>query len=138
MLLYALRSVLRDRGFAATVVLSLAIGIGANTAIFSLIDGILLRPPAYREPERLVSMALIIPRFAKSYPLIPLNVATYMDWRQHLSSIESAAIGRESTYNLTGAGQPEQLDGAVVSAGLFHVLGVRPALGRVFGEEEDR
>ena len=134
---YAIRSLLRDRGFAATVVLSLALGIGANTAIFSLIDGILLRAPDYREPDRLVSIAQIVPKFAKNYPLVPTNIGIYMEWRKKLTTIESLGISQESLSNLTGAGQPEQLNGALVSAGLFHVLGVLPALGRAFTEEEE-
>jgi predicted permease len=134
---YALRSLLRDRGFAATVILSLALGIGANTAIFSLIDGILLRAPAYREPERLVSMAQTIPKFAKSYPLVPTNIAIYMEWRKKLASLESVGIAREATYNFTGQGQPERLNGAVVSASMMSVLGVQPVLGRNFTEQEE-
>src|SRR5882724_18357 len=120
---YAIRSLLRDRGFAATVVLSLALGIGANTAIFSLIDGILLRAPDYREPSRLVSIGEVIPKFAKSYPLIPVNIAVYMELRNKLTTVESIGIARESLFNLTGAGQPERLNGAVISAGLLQVLG---------------
>src|SRR4051812_8583047 len=113
---YALRALLRDRGFAATVILSLALGIGANTAIFSLIDGILLREPGYREPQRLVAMGQIAPRFAKQYTVLPLNIAEYFDWRKKLSSLESIGIARDQQYNLTGAGQPEQLSGAAISA----------------------
>src|SRR5437016_11044684 len=104
---YAIRSVFRDRGFAATIVLSLALGIGANTAIFSLIDGILLRAPAYREPERLVSLAHVIPKFAKQYPLIPTNIGIFVAWRKQLTSIESIGITQEERYNFTGSGQPE-------------------------------
>src|SRR5258706_16071167 len=109
---YAFRSLLHDRGFAATVILSLALGIGANTAIFSLIDGILLRAPDYRDPARLVSIAQIVPKFAKNYPLVPTNIAIYMEWRKKLTSVESLGISQESLSNLTGAGQPEQLNGA--------------------------
>src|SRR5438067_13274622 len=104
---YAIRSVFRDRGFAATIVLSLALGIGANTAIFSLIDGILLRAPAYREPARLVSVGQTIPKFAKSYPLIPVNIAIYAELRKKMTTIEGIGIARETLFNYTGAGQPE-------------------------------
>jgi predicted permease len=135
---YALRSLLRDRGFAATVVLSLALGIGANTAIFSLIDGILLRPPNYRQPEQLVSVAQIIPKFVKSYPVVPVNIAIYKVWQRQLTRVESVAISRTNLFNLTGAGQPEQLGGAVISVNWFHVFGVQPRLGRAFTEEEEQ
>src|SRR5437764_14241134 len=132
---YALRALARDRGFAVTVVLSLAVGIGANTAIFSLIDGILLRAPQYREPERLVTLSHVIPRFAKSYPSVPTNIAIYMEWRKRVTSFESIGIAQANTFNMTGAGQqPEQVKGAILSAGLFGVLGVQPALGRTFTE----
>src|SRR5712692_5139210 len=131
---YAIRSVLRDRGFAATVVLSLALGIGANTAIFSLIDGILLRAPDYREPERLASMGQVIPKFAKSYPVVPVNIAIYMELRKKMTTIESIGISREQLFNYTGAGQPERLNGAIVTAGMLQVLGVGPKLGRGFTE----
>src|SRR3954447_1042565 len=135
---YALRSLVRDRGFAATVVLSLALGMGANTAIFSLIDGILLRPPEYRDPERLVSIGNLIPKFAKQYPLIPVNIASYMDWRQKLTTVESIGIARDRLFNLTGAGQPEQLSGEVISANLLAVYGAQPKLGRAFTTEEEK
>src|SRR5215831_2033001 len=98
---YALRSLLRDRGFSATVVLSLALGIGANTAIFSLIDGILLRPPAYRQPERLVAVSQIIPKFAKSYPMVTVNIAIFKVWQKQLTRIESIGISRTTPFNLT-------------------------------------
>jgi len=134
---YAIRSLLRDRGFAATVILSLALGIGANTAIFSLIDGILLRAPDYREPDRLVFISQLIPKFAKNYPTLPTNIAIFKIWQEKLSSTESMAISQKTTFNLTGVGQPEQLTGATVSAGWFGVFGVKPKLGRNFTAEEE-
>jgi len=134
---YAFRSLMRDRGFAATVILSFALGIGANTAIFSLIDGILLRPPEYREPERLVSIWQTIPKFAKDYPKLPVNIAIFKVWQQKLSTMESISIARETSFNLTGSGQPEQLGGASVSATWFGTLGVTPRLGRDFSSEEE-
>jgi predicted permease len=135
---YALRSLLRDRAFTLTVVLSLALGIGANTSIFSLIDGILLRPPDYREPDRLVSIAQIIPKFAKNYPVLPTNIAIFKVWQQKLTNTESVAIAQTTTFNLTGSGQPEQLTGALVSSGWFQVFGVRPRVGRDFTTEEEQ
>ncbi|HXA51727.1 MAG TPA: ABC transporter permease, partial [Candidatus Acidoferrum sp.] len=135
---YALRSLLRDRAFTLTVVLSLALGIGANTAIFSLIDGILLRPPDYREPDRLVSIAQTIPKFAKSYPVLPTNIAIFKVWQQKLTNAESVAIAQKRTFNLTGEGQPEQLTGAIVSSGWFQTFGVKPRMGRDFTAEEEQ
>lgn len=134
---YAIRSLLRDRGFAMTVILSLALGIGANTAIFSLIDGILLRAPDYREPDRLVFVSQLIPKFAKNYPTLPTNIAIFKVWQEKLSTIESMAISQKTTFNLTGVGQPEQLTGATVSAGWFQVFGAHPKLGRDFTADEE-
>ncbi|MDE3168224.1 MAG: ABC transporter permease [Acidobacteriota bacterium] len=135
---YALRSLARDRGFALTVILSLALGIGANTAIFTLIDGILVRPPDYREPERLVTINQSIPMFAKSYPELPTNIAIFKVWQQRLSTLESVAIAQPASFNLTGAGQPEQLRGVTVSAGWLRMFGAAPMIGRDFTAEEEQ
>ncbi len=135
---YALRALLRDRAFALTVILSLALGIGANTAIFSLIDGILLRAPDYREPERLISISQAIPKFAKSYPTLPVNIAIFKVWQEKYTAAESMAISNKVSFDLTGVGQPEQLAGALVSSGWFHVFGAKPRLGRDFAAEEEQ
>ena len=134
---YAIRALLRDRAFACMVVLSLAVGIGANTAIFSLVDGVLLRPPGYREPDRLVAISQMAPKLLKSYPALPVNIAIYLEWRKQLASFESLGIARAGAFNMTGSGDPEQLRGAVVSANLFTVLGVQPRIGRKFLDSED-
>jgi predicted permease len=135
---HALRSLAHDRGYSTMVVLSLAVGIGANTAIFSLVNGVLLRPPAYREPERLVGITQIIPKFAKAYPALPVNLAIWMEWRKQAKSFEDIGTARPDSGNLSGAGEPELLNGARVSANLFPVLGVQPRLGRGFTEREDQ
>ena len=134
---YAVRALLRDRAFACMVVLSLAVGIGANTAIFSLVDGVLLRPPGYREPDRLVTISQFAPKLLKSYPALPVNIGIYLEWRKQLTSFASLGIARGGDFNMTGSGDPEQLRGAVVSANLFTVLGVEPRLGRNFLDSED-
>ena len=134
---YAVRSLWHDRGFTAIVVLSLAVGIGANTAIFSLVNGVLLRPPDYRAPEQLVAAGQMIPKFAKQYPVIPVNVSLLYSWRRKAVSFSGIAAMERTTFNLTGAGEPELLSGAVVSANIFEVLGVPPQLGRAFLESED-
>ena len=118
-------------------VLSLAIGIGANTAIFSVVNGVLLRPLRYRDPERLVTIREVVPKLAHLYPSLPVNLSHYLDWRAHSPGLESIAIVEHTALDLTGAGDPELLAGALVSANLFHVLGVTPQLGRSFLDEED-
>ncbi|MGA2134384.1 MAG: ABC transporter permease [Bryobacteraceae bacterium] len=134
---YAFRTLARERGFAAMAVLSLAVGIGANTAIFSVVNGVLLRPLAYREPQRLVAIREVVPKLVHLYPSLPVNLNHYFEWRKHCAALESVAVVRTSTFNLTGTGEPELLNGALVSANIFHVLGVNPRLGRAFLDEED-
>jgi putative ABC transport system permease protein len=135
---YAVRSLSKDPGFAAMAALSLAVGIGANTAIFSLVNGVLLRPLDYREPERLVAISQASPKFLKLYPALPVNIATLLEWRKHSSPFESIGAYRNTALSLTGSGQPELITGAAVSANIFHVLGVASRLGREFLDNEDR
>jgi predicted permease len=134
---YVLRTLWRDRGFAATAILSLAIGIGANTAIFSLVSGVLLRPLNFPDPQRLVEISVSTPQFKNGQPL-PINLAQLVEWRKRTGAFEGIAAYRNQTTPLTGDGQPELVPGAKVSANFFAVLGVKPRFGRLFVEEEDR
>jgi len=118
-------------------VLSLAVGIGANTAIFSVVNGVLLRPLPYRDPDRLVTIREVVPKLAHLYPSLPVNLSHYIEWRAHCQALESVAIMDHASLDLTGVGDPELLSGAQVSANIFHVLGVHPQLGRAFLDEED-
>jgi putative ABC transport system permease protein len=133
---HAFRALWKDRGFAATAVLSLAIGIGANTAIFSLVSGILLRPLDFHDPQRLVAVALSTPLFRSGAP-VPINLGQLVEWRKRVHSLDSIGAYRNTTMSLSGDGRPELVSGAQVSANFFDVLGVRPRLGRAFTEEED-
>jgi predicted permease len=133
---YAFRTLWKDRGFAAMAVLSLAIGIGANTAIFSLVNGVLLRPLDFPAQERLVAISLTTPQFRKAGPL-PINIGHLVEWRKRNSAFESLGAYRNATMSLTGDGRPELISGAVVSANFFDVLGVQPRMGRTFLEQED-
>jgi putative ABC transport system permease protein len=133
----AMRLFRREPGFAATVVLSLAIGIGANTAIFSVVDGVLLRELPYREPGRLVAVNEVIPKFSHLYPRLPVNLNHLVEWRKRVTALEGVAAAQGLSLSLTGSGPPELLNAARVSANLFGVLGVAPRLGRTFLEEED-
>jgi predicted permease len=133
---YALRSLWRDRGFAAMAVLSLAIGIGANTAIFSVVNGVLLRPLDFPDPQRLVAVSISTPQFLNGGPL-PINIAQLVEWRRRTHSFEAIAAYRNTTMSLSGDGRPELVPGGQVSANFFDVLGVRPRLGRSFLEKED-
>ena len=109
---YAFRTLLRERGFASMAILSLAVGIGANTAIFSVVNGVLLRPLPYRDPEQLVTIREVVPKLAHLYPTLPVNFSHYYEWRQRWSAVESIAIVTSSSPNLTGVGEPEMLNGA--------------------------
>jgi putative ABC transport system permease protein len=133
---YALRTLCSDRGFAAMAVLSLAIGIGANTAIFSLVSGVLLRPLDFPDPQRLVAISISTAQYRKGEPL-PINLAQLVEWRKRTRSFEGVGAYRNITMSLTGDGRPELIAGAPISADLFDMLGVRPRLGRSFLEQED-
>ncbi len=130
---HGLRIIRRNPGFSSVAVLALALGIGANTAIFSLIDAAMLRPPAYRDPERL---ALVWMR-SQSGQLFRSSGADYLDWRNQNQVFENITAVGGATFLLTGVDQPEQIPGARVAASFFSVFGVRPALGRPFTAEED-
>ncbi len=134
---YAFRTLLREPGFAIMAVLSLAVGIGANTAIFSVVNGVLLRPLPYRDPGRLYTIREVVPKLAHLYPNLPVNFEHYWEWCKRSTAMESVAIVRSSGPNLTGVGEPELLNGARVSASIFGVLGVSPQLGRAFLAEEE-
>jgi putative ABC transport system permease protein len=131
---YAARMLLKHPGFALIAVLTLGLGIGANTAIFSIVNAVLLRPFPYQAPERLV---IVQEResgggFLPSYP-------NFVDWRAQNTAFASiAAVRQNESFNLTGAGEPERLQGQLVSAEFFSMLGIKPLVGRDFLPEEDR
>ena len=118
-------------------VLSLAIGIGANTAIFSLLNGVLLRPLDFPDPQRLVSIALSTPQFRNGEPLL-INLGQLVEWRKRTHAFAAIGAYRNTTMPLIGDGPPELIPGAQVSANFFDMLGVHPRLGRTFLEPEDR
>src|SRR5438045_7245937 len=129
---YALRVLGRGRGFAAVSVLTLALGVGANTAIFSVVRGVLLRQLPYADAERLVAIASVIRGSATA-----VSPPDFLDWRAQGKSFSGIAAHFLSTTNLTGTGEPERLNQARVSANFFDVLGVRPIVGRGFVATED-
>jgi len=133
---YGFRSLLRNPGFAIIAALSLGLGIGANTAIFSLINTVLLRPLPYLEPERLV-MVWEDASFA-GFPQNTPAPANYADWKAQNQTLEDMAALARRSFNLTGDGDPERVDAYAVTANFFPILGVKPALGRSFQPEEDK
>jgi len=134
---YCARTLLHEPGFTAVAVLTVAIGIGANTAIFSIVNGVLLRPLPYRNPERLVTVREVMPAMAKMYPTLPVSAWHFTSWQQRVKSLEGLAAIKTNSLTLTGSAEPEQIDSLRVSASLFDVLGVHPALGRGFLPGED-
>ncbi len=132
---FALRMLRKRPGFTAAAVIALALGIGANTAIFSVVNSVLLRPLGYKEPERLVTIG-------HSYPKLDLIASVsapgYIDYRDQTSAFEEIAASSNANYNLTDGGEPERVQGRRVTANFFPLLGVAPALGRPFLAEEDK
>src|SRR5271156_1553055 len=130
----ALRSLVRDKGFAATCVLTLAIGIGANAVIFSIVNSILLRPLAYREPGRLVYITEVVPELSQMYPRLPVSPRHFLEWHRRLSSFDQLSLLDYSQAVLTRAGEPERVTQVRCSANLLPSLGIQPQLGRGFRE----
>ena len=125
----AVRNLLREPGVALVSVIMLGLGLGATTVMFSLVNGVLLNPLPYRQPERLVTIREVIPQFAHLYPALPVNARHFVEWRKECAAIESMSVFQPATVNLTGTGEPERLDAAVVSPNVFRILGVQPAIG---------
>jgi predicted permease len=137
-LLYALRAMLRNPGFSAIAIATLAVGIGANTAIFSVVDGVLIRPLGYGDESRLFVIHEVVPKFSHLAPLLPVNAMHFLEWRKRVHAFGRLAMIGGMRVNLTGAGEPERLAAARVSPDLFPMLGARTQLGRTFLEEEDQ
>ncbi|HKD15763.1 MAG TPA: ABC transporter permease, partial [Candidatus Angelobacter sp.] len=131
---YGFRMLKKSPGFAAIAILTLALGIGANTTIFSVVNGVLLNPLPFHESNQLVSLFQKVPHFDNfsiSYP-------NFVDWRRMNRTFSSMAAYRGTGFDLSGGGEPERLEGEMVSAGFFEILGVNPLLGRTFSPDEDR
>ncbi len=133
---YGLRMLLKNPAFTIIAVVALALGIGANTAIFSVVNAVLLRPLPYKNPERLVMVWE--DNSKQGFPRDTPAAANYVDWRDQNHVFEGMAAMVDVSFNLTGTGEPERVDGQRVSASLFQLLGVAPQLGRAFVAEEDQ
>lgn len=129
---YSARMLLKHRAFTIIAVLTLSLGIGANTSIFTIVNAVLLRPFPYRAPEELVIVGEGVPRGSVSYP-------NFADWRDDRKVFAAASASRSNeSYNFAGAGEPERLQGQLVSAGFLTLLGVTPVVGRDFVADDDR
>ncbi len=130
---YGARMLLKHSGFTVAAVLALALGIGANTAIFSVVNAVLLKPLPYYDPQRLVWVTGVIPQGDEI-----VGAADYIDWQAQSNAFEHLAAFLPRALNFTGRGEPERLNCVAVTANLFPALGVTPRLGRGFTREEDR
>jgi len=133
---YGIRGLLKRPGFTAISVITLALGIGANTAIFSVVNAVLLKPIPLRDPERLV-MVWEDAAFA-GFPRNTPAPANYVDWKTQNHSFEDMAASATASFNLTGDGEPERVSAYSITANFLPLLGVQPLLGRVFVPDEDR
>ncbi len=134
---YGIRSLVKRPGFTVVALIALALGIGANTAIFSLINAVLLRPLPFAEPDRLVWMWGNIRNGGNRASVAPLD---FLDYRKENKTFEefAASFSIPLALNLTGSGEPERLSAAAVTGNYFQALGAKPALGRIFLLENER
>jgi putative ABC transport system permease protein len=130
---YAVRLMIKNPAFTLIAIITLALGIGANTAIFTVVNAVLLRPLGFHDPSRLVIAAE-----KSQYPTISTSYENYVDWRDQSHSFESLEATRGATITLTGDGEPERLNSRYATAGLFPLLGVGTVAGRTFHRDEDR
>ena len=131
---YSLRQLVKNPGFAAVAILTLALGIGACTAIFSVVNGVLLRPLDYPQPDQIVTIRETqLPQF----PEFSVSPPNYLDWAKQTKSYTWLAAYTGEQTNLTGEGEPQRLVGVKATAHYFDVYGIKPVLGRMFVQEED-
>ena len=136
---FSLRQLRKSPGFTAVAVITLALGIGANTAIFSVVNGVLLRPLPFANPAQLVRVWHVPP--AKSFPGMPtfaVSAANYLDWERQNHVFAGMAIYSFRGFTLTGTDKPEQVDACSATSAFFSTLGVQPVIGRTFSPEEDQ
>ncbi|HYK87875.1 MAG TPA: ABC transporter permease [Acidobacteriota bacterium] len=133
---YAARILLKNPLFATVSILTIALGVGANTAIFSLVNAVLLRPFPFPEPERLVFVWEETSMFGLKDSVVAMG--NYMDWRERNHVFQQMGALEQKRYVVTGTGEALRVEGSVVTASLFHILGVQPSIGRPFRDEEDQ
>ncbi len=131
---YATRMFLTSPGFSAIAVLTLALGIGANTTLFSVVNGVLLNPLPYPHSDQLMAVYGKTPGVDQG-PVVYLN---FLDWQRDARTFSSMAIYRNQDYNVTGTAEAERLSGYMISAGFFSTLGVQPMVGRTFRSDDDQ
>jgi predicted permease len=131
---FALRMLFKSPAFAIIAILTLTLGIGANTALFSVVNGVLLNPLPYPRSSQLVA----IDEKDAGQDKAPISYLNFLDWQRQTKAFSSIAMYRHEDYNLTGTSQPERINGFMISAQFFPTLGIHPALGRDFNADDDR
>jgi predicted permease len=131
---YGLRVLLKNPGFTTIAVLTLALGIGANTALFSVVNGVLINPLPFANPDELVAVYTKSPNFQES----SISYPNFLDWQKDNQSFASLCAFRSDDFNMTGAGEPERVHTHMISAEFFTAMGISPILGRAFRTEEDK
>ena len=134
---YSFRRLIRSPGFTTVVILTLGLGIGANTAIFSVVNTVLLQPLPYRKPDRLITINHFYQSVALNNLEAPVSAIGFRDYRDKTKSFDAVAVETEWSANLTGTGDPERIPATRVSGDYFRVFGVAPELGRTFARDED-
>src|SRR5262245_31521649 len=132
---YALRNLLKRPGFTAIAVLTVALGIGANSMIFSILNALILKPLPFPDPERIVALWDKVP--SRGVERNEVTLANYLDWRAQNRSFEQLGIYRWWSTNLSGNENPERVQGFLVTANFCDIVGVKPILGRGFAPEEN-
>jgi len=135
---FGIRSLIKRPSFTSIAVITLALGIGANTAIFSVVNATLLRPLPFKDPERIVMMWGYLPKLAQTSDRLPSSAGNYLGLVKQTQTLQELAAFRQWSWQLTHAGDPEQLQGVRVSANFFEALGAGPALGQTFTPEQDQ
>ncbi|MFL5617232.1 MAG: ADOP family duplicated permease [Gemmatimonadaceae bacterium] len=135
---YSLRGLRRSPRFAVAAILTLALGLGSTTVIFSLVDHIVLRPLPFAEPGQLVVVREIVGELRDVYPTMPANASHFLEWQRACTVCDGMAAMKRGWYTLSGDGDPQRIGALRVTTNLFSVLGVRPALGRAFRIEEEQ
>ena len=135
---FGIRSLIKRPSFTSIAVITLALGIGANTAIFSVVNATLLRPLPFKDPERIVMVWGYIPKLARNADKFPSSAGNYLGLVKQAQTFQELAAFRQWSWQLTHAGDPEQLQGVRVSANFFEALGAGPALGQKFTPEQDQ
>src|SRR5262252_3764114 len=131
---FAMRVLQKAPGFSAVAILTLALGIGANTAVFSVVNGVLLNPLPYPHPDRLAALAETFPPFTEA----SISYPNFLDWVRTTHTFEAVAAYRQTNFNLTGWGAAQRLSGVQASASFFPLFGIQPVIGRDFLPEDDK